>query len=128
MFVKRQYSAKSFDCKRIPFVDRGTIEVLNPNGESGGGPFARGRARASAMGVWRTPKEEEYANPQGLVGRKVRVYFDGDCTFFEAKVHCCTATGCFMLHLSASQWYLSTFLGLERSVLVLLDVANGAIS
>lgn len=60
--------------------------MLNPNGESGGGPFARGRARASAMGVWRTPKDEEYANPEGLVGRKVRVYFDGDCTFFEAKV------------------------------------------
>lgn len=65
---------------------RGTIEVLNPNIESGGGPFARGRAPASAMGVWRTPKDEEYANPEGLVGRKVRVYFDGDCTFFEAQV------------------------------------------
>lgn len=64
---------------------RGTIEVLNPNGDTGGGPFAR-RARASAMGVWRTPKEKEYADPEGLVGRKVRVYFDGDCTFFEAKV------------------------------------------
>lgn len=38
------------------------------------------------MGVWRTPKDEEYANPLGLVGRKVRVYFDGDCTYFEAQV------------------------------------------
>lgn len=61
--------------------------MLNPNVESGGGPFARGRAKPSAMGVWRTPKDEEYANPEGLVGRKVRVYFDGDCTFFEAQVH-----------------------------------------
>lgn len=67
-------------------VRRGTIEVLNPNAESSGGPFARGRAPASAMGVWRTPKNEEYANPLGLVGRKVRVYFDGDCTYFEAQV------------------------------------------
>lgn len=69
---------------------RGTIEVVNPNAdpniESGGGPFARGRAPASAMGVWRTPKEEEYATPAALVGRKVRVYFDGDCTYFEAQV------------------------------------------
>eukprot|EP00903_Cladosiphon_okamuranus_P016857 g15545.t1 len=69
---------------------RGTIEVINPNSdpnaESGGGPFARGRAPASAMGVWRTPKNEEYANPEALVGRKVRVYFDGDCTYFEAQV------------------------------------------
>lgn len=38
------------------------------------------------MGVWRTPKEEEYATPAALVGRKVRVYFDGDCTYFEAQV------------------------------------------
>lgn len=76
---------------------RGTIEVVNPNSdpnaESGGGPFARGRAPASAMGVWRTPKNEEYANPEALVGRKVRVYFDGDCTYFEAQVifvvQCC---------------------------------------
>ena len=70
--------------------NRGTIEVVNPNAdpnvESGGGPFARGRAPASAMGVWRTPKDEEYANPEALVGRKVRVYFDGDCTYFEAQV------------------------------------------
>eukprot|EP00752_Nemacystus_decipiens_P004070 g3725.t1 len=69
---------------------RGTIEVINPNAdpnaESGGGPFARGRAPASAMGVWRTPKDEEYANPEELIGRKVRVYFDGDCTYFEAQV------------------------------------------
>ena len=69
---------------------RGTIEVINPNSdpnaESGGGPFARGRAPASAMGVWRTPKNEEYANPEALIGRKVRVYFDGDCTYFEAQV------------------------------------------
>lgn len=73
---------------RLFLVCRGTIEVINPNGDNtGGGPFARGRARASLMGVWRTPKGEEYANPQGLVGRKVRVYFDGDCTFFEAKVN-----------------------------------------
>ena len=63
---------------------RGTIEVLNPNVESGGGPFARGRAQA--MGVWRTPKSHEYANPEGLIDRKVRVYFDGDCTYFEAQV------------------------------------------
>lgn len=70
--------------------DRGTIEVINPNAdpnvESGGGPFARGRVPASAMGVWRTPKDEEYATPEALVGRKVRVYFDGDCTYFEAQV------------------------------------------
>ncbi|CAM9641707.1 unnamed protein product, partial [Ectocarpus fasciculatus] len=69
---------------------RGTIEVINPNAdpnvESGGGPFARGRAPASAMGVWRTPKNDEYATPEALVGRKVRVYFDGDCTYFEAQV------------------------------------------
>lgn len=71
----------------IPPLYRGTIEVLNPNIESGGGPFARGRAKPSAMGVWRTPKDDEYANPEGLVGRKVRVYFDGDCTYFEAQVH-----------------------------------------
>lgn len=60
--------------------------MLNPNAESGGGPFARGRVKASAMGVWRTPNEGEYANPEGLIGRRVRVYFDGDCTYFEAKV------------------------------------------
>lgn len=60
--------------------------MLNPNAEPGGGPFARRLARA-AMGVWRTPKDDEYANPQGLVGRKVRVYFDGDCTYFEAQVN-----------------------------------------
>ena len=75
---------------RVPFrqlcTRRGTIEVLNPNAESGGGPFARGRVKASAMGVWRTPNEGEYADPEGLVGRKVRVYFDGDCTYFDAKV------------------------------------------
>lgn len=69
---------------------RGTIEVVNPNAdpnvESGGGPFARGRAPESAMGVWRTPKNDEYATPEALVGRKVRVYFDGDCTYFEAQV------------------------------------------
>lgn len=58
--------------------------MLNPNVEPGGGPFARGRAQA--MGVWRTPKGNEYANPEGLIGRKVRVYFDGDCTYFEAEV------------------------------------------
>lgn len=78
--------------------NRGTIEVINPNAdpnvESGGGPFARGRAPASAMGVWRTPKNDEYATPEALVGRKVRVYFDGDCTYFEAQVcmHTCGAT------------------------------------
>lgn len=66
----------------------------DPNVESGGGPFARGRAPASAMGVWRTPKNEEYATPEALVGRKVRVYFDGDCTYFEAQVcvHTCGST------------------------------------
>lgn len=58
----------------------------DPNVESGGGPFARGRAPASAMGVWRTPKNEEYADPEALIDRKVRVYFDGDCTYFEAQV------------------------------------------
>lgn len=57
---------------------------MNPNVEPGGGLFARGRAQA--MGVWRTPKGNEYANPEGLIGRKVRVYFDGDCTYFEAEV------------------------------------------
>lgn len=38
------------------------------------------------MGVWRTPSDEEYKDPEGLIGRKVRVYFDGDCTYFEAQV------------------------------------------
>lgn len=81
----------------IDHLRRGTIEVVNPNAdpnvESGGGPFARGRAPASAMGVWRTPKNDEYATPEALVGRKVRVYFDGDCTYFEAQVPCKTCGG-----------------------------------
>lgn len=81
------------ECRR-----RGTIEVLNPNAESGGGPFARGRVKASAMGVWRTPNEGEYANPEGLIGRRVRVYFDGDCTYFEAKVRSVNSkTQCLLL-------------------------------
>lgn len=71
----------------------------DPNVESGGGPFARGRAPASAMGVWRTPKNDEYATPEALVGRKVRVYFDGDCTYFEAQVLCKLVKGLVLIRM-----------------------------
>lgn len=94
---------------------RGTIEVVNPNSDpnvdSGGGPFARGRVPASAMGVWRTPKNDEYANPEALVGRKVRVYFDGDCTYFEAQV---TLTLPVTLAFTPSCLYVFCFSGLCR--------------
>ncbi|CAM9293989.1 unnamed protein product, partial [Discosporangium mesarthrocarpum] len=66
---------------------RGTLEIEgtgNEETEGQAGPMAR--RPGAGMGVWRTPLDSEYADPVGLVGRRVRIYYDGDCHYYSGKV------------------------------------------